>query len=65
MRFAIGSRPDAFVPEDFGPELAADLATETAAGNAHPVYVGSAVTGEGIAELMTGITTFLPVAGPR
>ncbi len=54
--------PDAFVPEDFGPELAADLATETAAGNAHPVYIGSAVTGEGIAELMAGITTFLPVA---
>jgi ribosomal protection tetracycline resistance protein len=54
--------PDAFLPDDFGPELSADLATETAAGNAHPVYVGSAVTGAGIGELMTGITTFLPVA---
>ncbi len=54
--------PDAFVPDDFGADLTADLAAETVAGNAHPVYVGSAATGAGISDLMTGITTFLPVA---
>src|SRR5262249_44603495 len=53
---------DAFVPDGFEAELLPDLAKETAAGRAHPVYVGSAITGAGIDGLMEGITTFLPVA---
>ncbi|HTN80411.1 MAG TPA: translation factor GTPase family protein [Acidimicrobiales bacterium] len=54
---------DAFEPSDFGPDLTSDLVNETASARAHPVYVGSAITGAGIAALMTGIATFLPNAG--
>ena len=59
----IGSPADAFVLEDFEPELAADLvdgdrgaATRTRCTSALPSPAS------GIAELMTAITTFLPVA---
>ena len=61
---AIGDRltRDAVLPEAFEPDLTADLAAETAAGRAHPVYVGSAITGQGVGALTAGITTYLPVA---
>ncbi|RKN44070.1 GTP-binding protein [Streptomyces hoynatensis] len=41
-------------------ELRALLAAQTAAGLVHPVFSGSALTGEGVAELTAGIRTFLP-----
>jgi ribosomal protection tetracycline resistance protein len=39
------------------------LAARTRDATVHPVYVGSAITGAGVAELTTGITALLPVAG--
>ncbi|RLL70252.1 GTP-binding protein [Streptomyces sp. Z26] len=46
-------------------ELEAVLAAQTAAGLLHPVWFGSALSGEGTAELVAGIGTFLPPAGDR
>src|SRR5690606_4811879 len=37
---------------------------QTRAGVLHPVYAGSAATGAGVAELMTGIVTYLPAIPP-
>ncbi|MBB5121324.1 GTP-binding protein [Streptomyces eurocidicus] len=41
-------------------ELRAALADRTARGLLHPVYFGSALSGEGIAGLLDGIATYLP-----
>jgi ribosomal protection tetracycline resistance protein len=49
----------AFV-EDRPFDVDAALARITAAGTAHPVFHGSAITGDGIAELTTGIHDLLP-----
>ncbi|MGA4844013.1 GTP-binding protein [Streptomyces sp. G45] len=38
------------------------LAAQTHAGRVHPVYVGSAITGTGIADLVDGIKDLLPAA---
>ncbi|MFC6878642.1 tetracycline resistance ribosomal protection protein Otr(A) [Actinomadura yumaensis] len=38
------------------------LAAQTADGTAHPLFFGSAVTGEGVADLLEGIATLLPPA---
>ena len=46
-------------PED----LWAAVATQTAAGQVHPVLFGSAITGAGVAELVAAVTTLLPAAG--
>ncbi|MEU5658681.1 translation factor GTPase family protein [Streptomyces sp. NPDC047737] len=43
--------------------LRARLAAQTRQALVHPVYFGSAATGVGIAELITGITEFLPATG--
>ncbi|RKN03894.1 elongation factor G [Streptomyces radicis] len=40
-------------------ELGAALAEQTAAGLVHPVFFGSALTGEGVAQLTEGIRTLL------
>jgi ribosomal protection tetracycline resistance protein len=40
------------------------LAEQTAKGLICPVFSGSAITGAGIAELMTGIAAFLPATAP-
>ncbi|MDN3242412.1 GTP-binding protein [Glycomyces tritici] len=39
----------------------AELAAQVRAGQAHPVYFGSAVTGAGVAALTEGVRRFLPV----
>jgi ribosomal protection tetracycline resistance protein len=39
------------------------LAVQTARLQVHPVYLGSAITGAGVAELAAGITELLPAAG--
>ncbi|WP_049580573.1 elongation factor G [Streptomyces sp. SBT349] len=41
-------------------ELSGALARQTAAGLVHPVYFGSALTGEGTGHLTAGVRTFLP-----
>lgn len=41
-----------------------DLAAQVGAGLLHPAYAGSAVTGAGVRELMTGIAAFLPATAP-
>lgn len=38
---------------------------QTRAGVLHPVYGGSAATGAGVPELMTGIATYLPASSPE
>jgi ribosomal protection tetracycline resistance protein len=43
--------------------LCAKLKARTAAGELHPVYAGSAITGAGVDELISGITELLPPAG--
>ncbi|HEY7324776.1 MAG TPA: translation factor GTPase family protein [Streptosporangiaceae bacterium] len=42
--------------------LRAELATQTARGQVHPVFFGSAITGAGIADLTAGIAELLPAA---
>ena len=39
------------------------LAEQTRRARVHPVYFGSAITGAGLDDLRTGLTTLLPVAG--
>jgi ribosomal protection tetracycline resistance protein len=53
---------DAYVEQTVVPytRLRSALATQTRRALVHPVYVGSAVTGAGIAELTAGIAEFLP-----
>ncbi|WP_086851149.1 GTP-binding protein [Amycolatopsis kentuckyensis] len=48
------------------PRAAADVVfrRQVAAGAAYPVFLGSAVTGAGVPELVTGIVDFLPTAVP-
>ncbi|AXK34758.1 GTP-binding protein [Streptomyces armeniacus] len=46
-------------------ELERVLAAQTAAGLLHPVWFGSALTGEGTGELTEGIRTFLPPPAPE
>ncbi|KOG87054.1 tetracycline resistance ribosomal protection protein Otr(A) [Streptomyces varsoviensis] len=41
-------------------EYDAELALQTGRGRLHPVFFGSAVTGEGIDELLHGVQVFLP-----
>jgi ribosomal protection tetracycline resistance protein len=41
----------------------ARLVARTRDATVHPVFVGSAITGAGVAELTSGITSLLPVAG--
>ncbi len=40
------------------------LAARTGAGAVHPVFTGSAITGAGVAALVAGLTTLLPVPAP-
>ncbi|MFD6304515.1 GTP-binding protein, partial [Streptomyces sp. NPDC060223] len=47
------------VPDD---RLRADLARQTGQALVHPVYFGSAMTGAGIAELISGIKELLPTS---
>ncbi|MGN6796501.1 MAG: GTP-binding protein, partial [Streptosporangiaceae bacterium] len=48
---------DAGLPYD---ELRAELAAQTKRGQVYPVFFGSAITGAGIAQLMSGIAELLP-----
>ena len=43
--------------------LRRSLAARSREGKAHPTFFGSAVTGAGVAELMAGLTEFLPRSG--
>jgi ribosomal protection tetracycline resistance protein len=43
-------------------QLRAELAKQTARGEAYPVFFGSAITGAGIPQLMTGIAELLPTS---
>ena len=43
--------------------LRRELAAQVARGLVHPVFLGSAITGAGVAELTAGITELLPPAG--
>ena len=43
--------------------LRGELAAQTGKGLVHPVLFGSAITGEGVDELISGITELLPAAG--
>ena len=60
----IGTRltRDAFVLGAYDDELTRDLVAETAAARAHPICVGSAMTGVGIDTLLDAIATYLPRA---
>jgi ribosomal protection tetracycline resistance protein len=44
--------------------LRAEIASQTRAGVLHPVFAGSAATGAGVPELMTGIGALLPATAP-
>jgi ribosomal protection tetracycline resistance protein len=43
--------------------LRGELAAQTGKGLVHPVFFGSAITGAGVDELISGITELLPAAG--
>lgn len=45
-------------------ELATALAARTALARAHPAYLGSALSGEGVPALLDGLTRLLPAATP-
>ncbi|SDT35309.1 elongation factor G [Microlunatus soli] len=45
-----------------GSELTADVAAQTRAGVLHPIFAGSAVTGAGVGDLLSSLTTLLPTA---
>ncbi|MFF7729378.1 tetracycline resistance ribosomal protection protein Otr(A) [Streptomyces sp. NPDC008001] len=50
------------------PELRETLARQTAHGHVHPVYFGSALSGQGVADLAGGMVRYLPparCAGPE
>ncbi|MFB4296967.1 GTP-binding protein [Actinomadura sp. NTSP31] len=50
---------------DTPPEaVRASLRAQTAAGTVQPLYFGSATTGEGVRDLLDGIGSLLPPAGP-
>ncbi|MCQ4192757.1 tetracycline resistance ribosomal protection protein Otr(A) [Streptomyces parvulus] len=49
-------------PEPTAGDLAAALAARTADGTFHPVYHGSALSGQGVAELVRGLLTLVPPA---
>jgi ribosomal protection tetracycline resistance protein len=53
----LGSRAASFAP--FGP-ADGDLAARAQAGKLHPVFLGSALTGAGVDEVMNGIARLLP-----
>jgi len=57
---------DAFASDrDLPPEMLRErLTRQTAQGLVHPVFFGSAISGAGIDELVTGITTLLPTPKP-
>ncbi|MDL4819199.1 elongation factor G [Actinomadura opuntiae] len=50
---------------DTPPEaVRASLRAQTAAGTVQPLYFGAATTGEGVGDLLDGIASLLPPAGP-
>ncbi|AXL86907.1 GTP-binding protein [Streptomyces sp. CB09001] len=51
-------------PEPTAAGLAAALAARTADGSFHPLYHGSALGGEGVAELVEGLVGLVPAATP-
>lgn len=54
-----------YVAEEFDDTLVwHTFRRQVAAGEAHPVFLGSAVTGAGVRELVAGIVDFLPAAAP-
>jgi ribosomal protection tetracycline resistance protein len=62
--------PDILAAVVDGPEPSADdvrkaLATRTADGSFHPVFFGSALGGQGVAELVEGVTRLIPPAPVR
>jgi ribosomal protection tetracycline resistance protein len=64
----LAEHDDALLPsyvDDEQPQdclLYQELAAQVARSLVHPVYFGSAITGEGVSELMAGIQELLPVA---
>ncbi|MFH9570985.1 tetracycline resistance ribosomal protection protein Otr(A) [Streptomyces sp. NPDC017454] len=51
-------------PEPTAKDLAAALAARTADGSFHPLYHGSALGGQGVAELVEGLVGLVPAAAP-
>ncbi|MFA3878289.1 tetracycline resistance ribosomal protection protein Otr(A) [Streptomyces sp. MMCC 100] len=51
-------------PEPTAGELAAALASRTADGSFHPLFHGSALGGQGVAELVAGVVALVPAAAP-
>jgi ribosomal protection tetracycline resistance protein len=51
-------------PEPTARDLAAALAARTADGSFHPLFHGSALGGEGVAELVEGLVGLVPAAAP-
>ncbi|HEX2770958.1 MAG TPA: translation factor GTPase family protein [Micromonosporaceae bacterium] len=61
----LAERDDAFLAayvRGEEPDIRAALAAQSRRALLHPVYFGSAITGAGVAELIAGITEFLPGA---
>ena len=58
----LGTRTASFAP--FGP-ADGDLAERARAGELHPVFFGSALTGAGVEEVMRGIAQLLPARAER
>ncbi len=63
----LAERNDAYLARYLADELSADdqlaeLAAQVRAGVVHPVYFGSAITGDGVPELIEGIAALLPRA---
>ena len=59
----LAERDDAFLAayvRGEAPETRAALAAQSRRARLHPVYFGSAITGAGVADLVAGITEFLP-----
>ncbi|MDI6516582.1 tetracycline resistance ribosomal protection protein Otr(A) [Streptomyces coelicoflavus] len=51
-------------PEPTAGQLAAALAARTADGSFHPLFHGSALGGQGVAELVEGLVALVPAAAP-
>nr|WP_063854498.1 tetracycline resistance ribosomal protection protein Otr(A) [Streptomyces lividans]Q02652.1 RecName: Full=Tetracycline resistance protein TetM [Streptomyces lividans]AAA26830.1 tetracycline resistance protein [Streptomyces lividans 1326] len=51
-------------PEPTGEDVARALAARTADGSFHPLYHGSALGGQGVAELVEGLLGLIPAATP-